>query len=661
MKWRQNSLFWEDFKEVCYNSAMAKYLQGLNPAQQVAVLHKDSPLLIIAGAGAGKTKTITHRIAHLIEGGVPPERILAVTFTNKAAAEMRGRIQGLLAENLMKKRDAGNPLVLTFHALGVKILRDNARSAGITKNFSIFDKEDSLSVIKEAMGLGNIHSKQFEPKKIQSAISRYKNALLSWEDIALREPPDFYSKIVSLVWKEYEALMQKKRALDFDDLLSKTFKLLTGHREIAHMLSDRFLFIHVDEYQDTNFLQYEITKILGEKHKNVCVVGDADQSIYSWRGALYKNLFLFEKDFPNTRIIILEENYRSTKTILAAANEIIEKNTNRHKKALFTKNKAGGKISLFSALTEHDEALFVAGEIQTLIKNNVSPSEIAVLYRTNFLSRIFEEQCIAHEIPYQVLGVRFFERKEIKDILAYIKLALDENDFVSMGRVINMPPRGLGKAALAKMVSGHTEKDFSPAIFRKVQLFNTLLSNIRKEMKRLPLSELIKYIIKESGMESYLNTGDEEGQERLENVRELVSLSTKYNGLPKGEGAEELLTDAALYASDYENPNGAKNDRVKLMTVHAAKGLEFKYVFIVGLEEDLFPHATMNENHDPEEERRLFYVALTRAKEKLYLSYTHQRTIFGGTHVNIPSQFIFDISENLLETPKVNISTINIE
>ena len=689
-----------------------KHLLGLNDKQKEAAVHMKGPLLIIAGAGAGKTKTITHRIVNLIKQGVAPERILAVTFTNKAAKEMRERIIAEIEKNAKGQNTI--PFVSTFHSLGVFIIKENARILGLTKYFTILDESDSTALIKESLKELGIDPKQYEPKKIKNIISREKGKFVHLTDYG-EERADHMGKIVAQVWSLYEKKKMQENSLDFDDLLFKATKLLKDNTEIRKIYQEKWEYIHIDEYQDTNEVQYLMSKMLSSKHKNITVVGDADQNIYSWRGANLKNILSFEKDYPNAKIILLEENYRSTKNILEAANVIIKKNKYRPDKNLFTENVIGEKIGLYEALEENDEADFVATKILEMIDKSsgavsagslsvpagtalplgpsacetprqdtpVNLSEIAVLYRANFQSRALEEAMLRYNIPYQVLGVKFFERKEIKDTLAYLRAALNPDSLSDIKRIINFPARGIGKVTLAKIFANDMES--LPVKMKiKINNFYKILEDINKKIGEEKASVVIKFVVKHSGIERELSEGGEEEMERLENIKELATLALKYNNLPGGLGIERLLEDAAL-ASDQDSiminseknvptpegvgiPASDKNQNVgtvKLMTVHASKGLEFKYVFITGLEDGLFPHQGYGEIktlEDSEEERRLFYVAVTRARSKLFLSFANFRTIFGARIINTPSEFISDIPADLLEKEgeKEKIKTIYI-
>ena len=678
---------------------MDEHLTGLNKEQREAASHMNGPLLIVAGAGAGKTKTITHRIVNLIKNGVAPEKILAVTFTNKAAKEMRERVIAEIEKNAQMTQEQDNiPFVSTFHSLGVYIIKENARILGLTKYFTILDESDSTSLVKEALKEIDIDPKMYDPKKIKNIISREKGKFIHLADYTETNSNNTLGKIVAQVWNLYEKKKEKENSLDFDDLLLKATKLLKDNAEIRKIYQEKWEYIHIDEYQDTNEVQYLMSKLLSENNKNICVVGDADQNIYSWRGANLKNILSFEKDYPDAKIVLLEQNYRSTQNILEAANVVIKKNKYRPDKNLFTKNKTGEKISLYEALDENDEADFVATKIlevldngvgtifdrslsvrartalplgssacETPLKNTPTPlSEIAILYRANFQSRALEEAMLRYNISYQVLGVKFFERKEIKDTLAYLRAALNRDSLSDVKRIINFPTRGIGKVTLAKIFANDVES-LPIKVKIKVNNFYKILEDIGEKIKTSKTSEVIKFVVKKSGIESELSNGTEEDIERLENIKELATLALKYDNLENGGGVEKLLEDASL-ASDQdsimiEEKKETKN-AVKLMTVHASKGLEFKYVFITGLEDGLFPHQKHNveASEDSEEERRLFYVALTRAKEKLFLSFTNFRTIFGSRQINAPSEFVSDISAGLLEKEgeKNKIKTIYI-
>jgi DNA helicase II / ATP-dependent DNA helicase PcrA len=629
------------------------HTKDLNTAQKEAVLHLEGPLLIVAGAGAGKTKTITHRILNLIHKGTAPEQILAITFTNKAAKEMRERVERLINEDTtlnLPLSHRGKPFVSTFHALGVHILKENAAAIGLTRHFTIFDRNDSKGAVKEALEQMGLDPKLHEPAKILHIISRQKGNAVSHQAFAEAHHKDYTSDTVARVWEHYETILKKEHALDFDDLLLKTVLLLKREKAVLERYQSQWKYIHIDEYQDTNKVQYELSALIAQRHRNICVVGDVDQNIYSWRGADIENLLNFEKDYPDAKVVLLEENYRSTQTILAAANSIIEKNKMRKEKRLFTKNKEGELISLRMSLGESDEANAIADKSRELIASGVEPKEIAVLYRANFQSRVLEEAFLNKNIPYQILGTRFFDRKEIKDVLSFIRAALNPESLSDIKRVINVPPRGVGRVTLLKIFAGGKDT-LGDAMGKKVADFFALLEKLRGAVPTHSPSNLIKFVLKETGIEIMYREGKYEDSEKLENLRELVTLALKYDSLQPEEGIEKLLADAAL-ATDQDELAENRN-AVKLMTVHAAKGLEFDYVFVPGLEEDLFPHKKINEENitmaESEEERRLFYVAITRARKKLFLSYAQIRTIYGSQKVNSPSEFIADIDDSLLE------------
>ena len=625
------------------------HLKHLNEKQREAAVHKEGPILIIAGAGTGKTSTLTHRILNLVKEGVAPSEILAITFTNKAAKEMLERVDALLAKHGfevgMRWGDA-RPFIGTFHSLGVHILRAHAQVFGLTKHFAILDKNSASSLIKEAAKEQGLDPKQFPPDRIANTISRQKGALITLQQYKADVGNAYFPMIVSAVWERYERLLAREKALDFDDLILKTVLLLQGHPEVLAEYQKRWKYIHIDEYQDTNEVQYELARLLAGDQMNICAVGDGDQNIYSWRGANLQNILNFEKDYTGAQTILLEENYRSTQTILAAANDIIRKNTVRKEKNLYTKNIEGDKITLIESYYENGEARAVGERIKGLIDSGTDPEDIAVLYRANFQSRALEEAFLTMDIPYQVLGVRFFERKEVKDILSYIRAALNPDSLSDIKRIIDVPPRGIGKATLAKMFA-KDEASLAPGAQKRAAEFWELLTAIREYSLVEKTSKLIKFVSEKTGLEASLKTGNDEDGERLENIHELVTLATKYDIFPPEEAVEKLLGDAAL-ASDQDSLMKSEK-AVKLMTVHAAKGLEFQYVFVTGLEQDLFPHRRMSagavSKEDGEEERRLFYVAVTRAKKKLFLSYASVRTIFGQRQVNAPSEFLSDIDD----------------
>lgn len=633
---------------------MIDLLSGLNDGQKEAVLATEGPVLIVAGAGAGKTKTLTHRIGRIIANGVPGGAILAITFTNKAAREMRERVFALLEINAGAPhwgRSREVPFIGTFHGLGMTILREKGSVIGIPKTATILAQDESLKIIKQSMSKAGIDPKQFEPRKIQSLISRHKGNLGTSDTIADSTKNRHLGETLARVFRIYEETLRAANVLDFDDLLEKTVRLLRSHEEVRKYYQAQWQYVHVDEYQDTNLVQYELVQLLAGEKKNVCVVGDSDQNIYSWRGASIANILNFAEDYPGARVILLEQNYRSSQNILAAANAVIAKNTMRKEKNLFTTREAGEKLATFAGYDETDEARFVATRIAMLQSRAVSPKDIAILYRTNFQSRVLEESLLFSGIPYQVLGVRFYERKEVKDVISYVKAGRNPTSIFDLERVINVPARGVGKVTLQKIQNG--EKDKLPDTMRKkVELFYSLLERIRNASLEMMPSQLIAFVIKETGIESLLSDGDDEDTERLANVRELVTVASRYDMFPEQEGIEQFLADVAL-ESDQDTMKG-EVDAVRLMTIHASKGLEFPYVFITGMEQDLFPSRRSQDESmsqgEREEERRLFYVALTRAATKVFLTYSSFRTIFGSRQLNIPSEFLNDIDDALLES-----------
>jgi DNA helicase-2/ATP-dependent DNA helicase PcrA len=636
---------------------MIDLLSGLNPAQRDAVIAINGPLLIVAGAGAGKTKTLTHRIGKIIESGIPGGSILAITFTNKAAKEMRERVFALLDLPLHEHhfgRNRNIPFIGTFHGLGMTILREKGEAIGISKSANILAQDESLKLIKQSMAKAGVDPKQFEPKKIQSLISRHKGNMGTAETIGETTKNQHLGQILSRVFTLYEEALRSAQVLDFDDLLEKTVKLLAGNDEIRRYYQTQWQYIHVDEYQDTNQVQYQLVKLLAGEQKNVCVVGDSDQNIYSWRGASIANILNFEEDYAGARVILLEQNYRSTQNILSVANAIIEKNTLRKPKKLFTTEEGGEPLSMFAGYDETDEARFVSTRIATLMSKGISPRDIAILYRTNFQSRVLEEALLFAGIPHQVLGVRFYDRKEVKDVIAYLRAGRNPSSIFDLERVINVPPRGVGKVTLQKIFAG--EISSLPQTMRaKVTKFYELLERIRLAGETMRPSQLIAFIIKETGIEGMLSDGDDEDTERLANVRELVTVAGRYDLFPissDNEGIAQFLADVSL-ESDQDTMKG-EVDAVRLMTIHASKGLEFPYVFITGMEQDLFPsRRSQDESHtvgEREEERRLFYVALTRAAKKVFLTYASFRTIFGSRQLNMPSEFLSDIDDAFLQS-----------
>jgi DNA helicase-2/ATP-dependent DNA helicase PcrA len=632
----------------------------LNPAQQEAVLRTEGPLLIVAGAGAGKTKTLTERIVSIIKKGTDPRNILAVTFTNKAAKEMRERIITRLEdERIIEKglsREAypqsgrnpyhHTPIIKTFHSLGLMMLSEQSDRLGLLRHPTIFDSSDSLSVIKRAVEQLGLDPKINDPSKIRSIISREKSDFVSYASYK-QKVATAQMDIVATVWRIYEEELKRQKAVDFDDLIVRTVHMLEDHSDIREYYQKRFMYIHVDEYQDTNGAQYAFIKLLVEPtHNNICVVGDTDQNIYSWRGANIRNILNFEKDFAGAHTVILEENYRSTGNILSLANTAIKKNTIRTEKNLFTSQGEGEKIEVTPCWDEESEAEMLARKCKELIASGENPENIAVLYRANFQSRILEEGFLKENVPYNLLGTKFFERKEIKDVMSYLRAALNRSSQSDLRRVFETPKRGIGKVTIAKVFAG---EELSSKVHEKLSQVYTFLDKIISTVEAEPLSHVISMIIVDSGMEKEMLEGSSEDRERLENARELVSLTVRYDHLPGMEAITTFLEETSLQ-SDQDNDTEEKNG-VRLMTVHASKGLEFNHVFIVGLEQDLFPHKNIGNRkrskEEEEEERRLFYVAVTRARKNLYLSYAELRTIFGQKQINARSEFIDDLSDDI--------------
>lgn len=624
-----------------------QYLEGLNERQKEAVLSTKGPISVLAGAGSGKTRVLTSRIYHLIREGTPPERILAVTFTNKAAREMKERLAVLLGDGPL-------PFVATFHGLGRELLQSYGRVIGVPRYFSVYDRDDSERAIKEALKEMDIDPKEVPPRAILSRISKAKGAGMTAQSFKQKHGGEgFRARVASEVWLKYDATLIKEKALDFDDLISKPVLLLEEHADMRALAEARFDYIHVDEYQDTNELQGRLATMLAKLHHNLFVVGDVDQTIYTWRGATIENLLAFDETYPEARTIILDHNYRSTKTIVAASNEVIEKNKNRKEKRAVTDNPDGAPIKLLVTNTAEDEARSIAREVWSHLRAGTAPEEIAVLYRTNFQSRVLEEAFLSASIPYRLLGTRFLDRKEVKDVIAWVRLALDPARESDRVRAVQTPPRGIGKVTVAKIAAGKVE-GLTPAVRAKVEAFESLVASLHEESKTAAPSAFVRRVMTLSGLEDALRKGGEEDLERLENAKELATLASRYDHLPGEEGIAAFLADTALAGDQDELDRPQSGDKnksgVTLMTVHAAKGLEFDVVFVTGLEEGLFPHEGMNqeEARDEEEERRLFYVAMTRAKKHLILTMARVRRIYGTDFFQEPSSFIHDIDPGLM-------------
>jgi DNA helicase-2/ATP-dependent DNA helicase PcrA len=647
-------------KELQYLSE--KLLNGLNPEQQNAVKATDGPLLLMAGAGSGKTRVLTHRIAYLIvEKRVNPYNILAITFTNKAAREMReriGKMMGGAAEEIW---------ISTFHSMCVRILRRDIDRMGFNRNFTILDTGDQQSVIKGILKDKNLDPKKNDPRAILGAISSAKNELIDPEEYA-KTAGGYFEQTVSDIYTEYQKRLRKNQALDFDDLIMMTIQLFQRVPEVLEYYQRKFQYIHVDEYQDTNRAQYMLVKFLANRFKNLCVVGDSDQSIYRWRGADIANILSFEKDYPDAKVILLEQNYRSTKRILLAANKVIENNVTRKAKNLWTENPEGNKLVYYRADSEQGEAQFVAGKIKELTREGkYKLSDVAILYRTNAQSRVMEEVLLKSNIEYSIVGgTKFYDRKEIKDMLAYLRLIANNDDDISLQRIINVPKRGIGSSSVDKMADFAAMHDISifqaldsvellglsPKITKGAREFRDLIKNYTQMQEFLSVTELVEEILDKSGYREMLKAEKSiEAQSRLENLDELLSVTKNFEEASEDKSLVAFLTDLALVADiDSLDEDGEKTDSITLMTLHSAKGLEFPVVFLIGLEEGVFPHSrSLMEEAEMEEERRLAYVGITRAEQTLFLTNAQMRTLFGRTSMNPASRFIREIPEELLE------------
>ena len=641
---------------------MNALVKNMNSEQSEAVRTTEGPLLIMAGAGSGKTRVLTHRIAYLLdEKDVSPYNILAITFTNKAAKEMNARVEHLVGE------EAQVIWMSTFHSMCVRILRRDADRIGIERNFTIIDPTDQKSVIKDVLKSENIDSKRFEPRMFIGAISNLKNELKTPED-AQKEANDFHSQMVATVYKGYQRQLSRNEALDFDDLIMTTINLFERVPETLEYYQNKFQYIHVDEYQDTNKAQYTLVKLLANKFKNLCVVGDSDQSIYGWRGADIQNILSFEEDYPEAKTIFLEQNYRSTKNILNAANEVIKHNSERKPKGLWTANSGGDKIQYYEAMTERDEAEYVVKEIMKHQRSGKKYSEMAILYRTNAQSRVLEETFMKSNIPYTMVGgQKFYDRKEIKDLLSYLRVIANSNDDISLQRIINVPKRGIGPSSVEKiqtyalqnnisMFDALAEVDFiglSKKVTQECISFYEMIQNLIKEQEFLEISEIVDEVLQKSGYRDMLDREQSiESRSRLENLDEFMSVPKDYeeNTHLEEQSLINFLTDLSLVADidEADTQNG-----VTLMTMHSAKGLEFPIVFIMGMEESLFPHIRAiksEDDHEMEEERRICYVAITRAEELLYITNATTRMLFGRSQSNMPSRFLKEIPEDLLDS-----------
>lgn len=621
-----------------------KILQ-LNPNQQKAVNHIKGPMLVLAGAGSGKTKVLTNRIANLIENGVSPYNILAITFTNKAAKEMKDRVVNLIGDS------ANNIQISTFHSLGVKILKENYALLGYERNFTIIDSDDALTIIKKIMKDLNMNKEYYNPREIRNKISSAKNEMM---DIDKFSKIEFDHKIVE-VYKIYQKKLKQGNSVDFDDLLILPIKLFKNYPNILNDYQERYKYILIDEYQDTNEAQYTFSRLLSSKYRNIFVVGDNDQAIYAFRGANYKNILNFEKDYPECETILLEENYRSTRNILNAANSVIKNNRERKDKNLWSNNEEGDKIKYKKVSNEKEEASFVVEEIKTLLSKGVKEEDIAVLYRTNAQSRTIEEEMLKKNIKYRVVGsFYFYNRKEIKDLLCYLRLISNHKDDVSLLRIINTPKRGIGEKTIENLIN--TAESSNTSIYEAITsgkelVFKNLIEELTQDSQSLSLTELVDTILEKSGIKKELTSSKLlEDEIRLENLNEFKGVTKNYEEEYGTANLEEFLEEISLVSDITEHQDSSS--RVSLMTVHSVKGLEFDYVFIIGMEEGIFPHYNAindGSNSAIEEERRLCYVAITRAKKKLYITSADTRMLFGNTSRNLPSRFINEIDKEYIE------------
>jgi ATP-dependent DNA helicase UvrD/PcrA len=648
-----------------------RFLEGLNKNQREAVSHVDGPLLILAGPGSGKTRVIVHRIAYLLDvKGVHPSRVLAVTFTNKAARELRERIDALVGGHIGRSLAVG-----TFHANCARWLRRDIKHLGLDPGFAIYDDNDQIDVVKQVLKELELDEKRSSPRAVLSAISHAKSELVDAERFA-RDARGYWEETVARVYRRYNELLERNHALDFDDLLTTTVQLFREVPDILKRYQERFQYVMVDEFQDTNIAQYEIVKLLTREHGNLCVVGDEDQSIYSWRSADIRNILNFENDFPNLKVVILEQNYRSTGTILKVARAVIASNKQRKEKHLWTDNDEGTAVTVHEAYNEQDEALYVVREIERQHRSRQIPlNSFGVLYRTNAQSRAIEDAFVKAGLPYRLVGgVRFYERREVKDVLAFLRLIHNPNDSVSLLRVINLPPRGIGQKTVQDLLRWANSEDIAPyeALVRIANLrhdesdalalqaplglrarelfgaFADIVEPLRHEVAERSVFDLLETVLEKTGYAHYLQDGTEEGEERLANVEELRTKAANYDELAPENALASFLEDVSLVQDVDQLDEGGRGDAVTLITLHAAKGLEFPYVFLLGIEEGVLPHQrSIDDPRQLEEERRLFYVGITRAMYGLYLVRAFRRTFHGAQQINTPSRFLIDVPRSL--------------
>lgn len=650
-------------------SSKAELLNGMNPRQKEAVLHTDGPLLLMAGAGSGKTRVLTHHIAYLIEEKeVNPWNILAITFTNKAAKEMKERVNAILASG------GEDVWVSTFHSMCVRILRRDVDFIGYNRNFTIIDSSEQLTLMKRILKELNIDPKKYDPRSILGTISQAKNSLQTPQDFAKMQG-SYYEEIAAKCYAAYQKELQYNQCMDFDDLIMNTIRLFEEHPDSLTYYQNKFHYIHVDEYQDTNHAQYTLVNLLAGRFRNLCVVGDADQSIYGWRGADMQNILDFEKDYPDAAVILLEQNYRSTKNILSAANQVIENNSNRKPKNLWTENKEGNKITYYRADNERDETRFIVDRMQEEIRSNHrNYGDFAILYRTNAQSRVMEETLLKANIPYKMVGGhKFYDRKEIKDILAYLNVLVNPQDSISFERIVNSPKRGIGPGSIEKLRSFASLHEWplleaaqnvdlaniGGKAGQQLGAFGEMIQEVTQMIPYLTVTELTKEVLDRSGyLEDLKIQNTLEAQARIENLEEFLTVTQEFDKQFEQQNEEDadapeekltvFLNDLAL-VSDIDNLEEDAS-QVTLMTLHAAKGLEFPVVFLIGLEEGVFPLSrALMEESELEEERRLAYVGITRAEEALYLTNAFSRTLYGRTQYNRPSRFVEEIDQELLE------------
>ena len=643
-------------------------LEGLNPSQREAVEAIDGPLLIAAGPGSGKTRVITHRVAYLVRVcGISPYRILAVTFTNKAAKEMVERLQRLVGTRV-DQLSMG-----TFHSFCARLLRRDGKHVGIDPNFTIYDDEDQMGLLKQAMEQVDVDPKRYPPRAIHGVISKAKSVLMDSSNLS-ENHQGYFEEQAARVYRRYEELLAGNNGVDFDDLLFRVVQLLRGHPDVLRKYQRRFLHILIDEFQDTNVAQYEMAKLLAAEYRNLCVVGDADQSIYSWRHADLRNILSFQRDYPEARTITIEENYRSTGTILEAAQGLISRNRMRIAKTLWTRKETGRPVVVHEVYNEEEEAQFVVGEVSRLAdEEDFKPGDCAVMYRVNAQSRAMEEACLRYGMKYRIVGgVRFYQRREVKDVITYLRLVNNPQDEVSLTRVINVPTRGIGQRSVAELsqwsraqgismysamerlagggMDGAGPLNVSPRLTRPVKAFLDIVQGLREDSQRLNVVQLIDAVLQRTGYERYLFERDDRAEERWDNIMELKNTAQEFGLMEPPDGLTSLLERLALVAEvdDYEESAGV----LTLITLHQAKGLEFPVVFLVGLEEGLLPHfRSVDSPADLEEERRLCYVGMTRSKERLYMLRAFRRGFAGRGGPNGPSRFLYEIPGHLTVSP----------